>query len=101
MVEAVASVCIKGEPGAASNHMGTTSATVLTNMVVGECACADALSKYEALAASLPARQGLGSTPYRKYDGFWYPEHLMAPMLAVRDTFAVRGSGGSRSGVRW
>jgi len=59
-------------------------------MFVGESGCADALSKYEALAASLPARQGLGITPYRKYDGFWYPEHLMAPTLAVRDTFAAR-----------
>jgi len=59
-------------------------------MFVGESGCADALSKYEALAASLPARQGLGSTPYRKYNGFWYPEHLMAPTLAVRETFAAR-----------
>jgi estrone sulfotransferase len=60
-------------------------------MVVGENGCADGLSKYEALASSLPASQrGIGSTPYRKHEGFWYPEHLMAPALAVRDTFAAR-----------
>ncbi|RLM78126.1 cytosolic sulfotransferase 13-like [Panicum miliaceum] len=60
-------------------------------MIVGESGCADAFSKYEALASALPAsRQGLGSAPYRKHDGFWYPEHLMAPTLAMRDTFAAR-----------
>ncbi|OEL24170.1 Cytosolic sulfotransferase 16 [Dichanthelium oligosanthes] len=60
-------------------------------MVAGENGCANALSKYEALASSLPAsRQGLGSFPYRKFDGFWYPEHLMAPTLAMRDTFVAR-----------
>jgi hydroxyjasmonate sulfotransferase len=60
-------------------------------MIVGESGCADAFSKYEALASALPAsRQGLGNAPYRKHDGFWYPEHLMAPTLAMRDTFAAR-----------
>ncbi|RCV07799.1 hypothetical protein SETIT_1G274500v2 [Setaria italica] len=60
-------------------------------MVAGEDGCADGFSKYEALASSLPtSRQGLGSLPYRKHDGFWYPEHLMAPALAMRDAFAAR-----------
>ncbi|KAJ1280496.1 hypothetical protein BS78_04G237000 [Paspalum vaginatum] len=62
-------------------------------MVVGEKGCANAFSKYEALASSHPAsQQGLGSFPYRKYDGFWYPEHLLGPTLAVRDTFIARPS---------
>ncbi|CAN6253761.1 unnamed protein product [Urochloa humidicola] len=60
-------------------------------MVAGESGLADGLSKYEAQASSLPAsRRGQGSFPYRRYGGFWYPEHLMAPSLAMRDTFAAR-----------
>ncbi|KAG2660568.1 hypothetical protein PVAP13_1KG450700 [Panicum virgatum] len=43
-------------------------------MVVGESGGADAFfSKYEALASSLPARQGFGITPYREYHGFRSP----------------------------
>ncbi|CAM0152853.1 unnamed protein product [Urochloa decumbens] len=53
----------------------------------------DGLSKYESQALSLPAsRRGQGCFPYRKYGGFWYPEHLMAATLAMRDTFAARPS---------
>ncbi|CAL5054995.1 unnamed protein product [Urochloa decumbens] len=61
-------------------------------MVAGENGRADDdLSKYKAQALSLPAsRRGQGSFPYRKYGGFWYPEHLMAPTLAMLDTFAAR-----------
>ncbi|CAL4909195.1 unnamed protein product [Urochloa decumbens] len=60
-------------------------------MVAGENGRADGFSKYEAQASSLPAsRRGQGSFPYRKYGGFWYPEHLMAPTLAMLDTFAAR-----------
>uniref|UniRef100_A0A0A9BYM9 Sulfotransferase n=1 Tax=Arundo donax TaxID=35708 RepID=A0A0A9BYM9_ARUDO len=60
-------------------------------MVIGENGCTNAFAKYEALASSLPASQkGIGTFPYRKYDGFWYPEHLMAPTLAMGDTFVAR-----------
>jgi len=60
-------------------------------MVAGENGCANAFSKYEELASSLPAsQQSLGSSPYRKYEGFWYPDHLLAPTLAMRDTFVAR-----------
>ncbi|CAN6274905.1 unnamed protein product [Urochloa humidicola] len=60
-------------------------------MVASENGLADGLSKYEAQASSLPTSQrGQGSFPYRKYGGFWYPEHLMPASLAMRDTFAAR-----------
>ncbi|CAN6233929.1 unnamed protein product [Urochloa humidicola] len=62
-------------------------------MVAGEngLAVTDGLSKYEAQASSLTAsRRGQGSFSYRRYNGFWYPEHLMVPSLAMRDTFAAR-----------
>ena len=60
-------------------------------MVAGENGCANAFSKYEELASSLPASQkGIGSSPYRKHEGFWYPEHQLAPTLAMRDTFVAR-----------
>lgn len=61
-------------------------------MAAGENGCANDFSKYEELvASSLPAyQQGIGSSPYRKYEGFWYPEHLLAPTLMMRDTFVAR-----------
>lgn len=57
----------------------------------GEGWC-NALAKYEALASSLPSCHGLGSAPYRRYGGFWYPAHLMPATLAARDTFVARPS---------
>ncbi|XP_062197042.1 cytosolic sulfotransferase 5-like [Phragmites australis] len=59
-------------------------------MIVGENGCTDTFAKYEALVSSLPATQGLWNYTYRKYNGFWYPEHLMAPTLIMRDTFVAR-----------
>ncbi|XP_062217525.1 cytosolic sulfotransferase 15-like [Phragmites australis] len=72
-------------------------------MVVGENGCPNAFAKYEELAASL---LGQGSFPYRKYDGFWYPENLMAPTLAMRDTFVARPTdvilaSMPKSGITW
>ncbi|KAL6633769.1 hypothetical protein ACP70R_026440 [Stipagrostis hirtigluma subsp. patula] len=52
---------------------------------------ASAIAKYEALAPSLPYFDGLGgAAQYRKYGNFWYPAHLLPPMLAARDTFVAR-----------
>ncbi|CAN6253760.1 unnamed protein product [Urochloa humidicola] len=64
-------------------------------MVVGEngLAVTNGLSKYEAQASPLPAsRRGQGSFSYWRYGGFWYPEHLMVPSLAMRDMFAARST---------
>ncbi|XP_062221021.1 cytosolic sulfotransferase 16-like [Phragmites australis] len=70
-------------------------------MVAGENGCANTLAKYEATAASLQSSKGLGSFPYRKYDGFWYAEHLMAPTLAMQDTFVARPTTMPKSGTTW
>ncbi|GJN21865.1 hypothetical protein PR202_gb09386 [Eleusine coracana subsp. coracana] len=51
---------------------------------------ASAIAKYEALAPSLPRFDSNGGATRRKHGGFWYPEHLLAPTLAARDTFAAR-----------
>ncbi|CAD6234669.1 unnamed protein product [Miscanthus lutarioriparius] len=61
-------------------------------MVTDDNGCTNTFfSKYEALASSLPASEkGIGSFPYRKYEGFWYPEHLLVLTLAIRDTFVAR-----------
>ncbi|KAM0895968.1 hypothetical protein ACQ4PT_023490 [Festuca glaucescens] len=53
-------------------------------------AMADAWARYQAQASSLPTFPGLGGAPYRKYGNFWYPAHLMAPTLAMRDSFVAR-----------
>ncbi|TVU28023.1 hypothetical protein EJB05_19530, partial [Eragrostis curvula] len=52
---------------------------------------ASAIAKYEALASSLPCADGVrGAASYYKHGNFWYPAHMLAPMLAARDTFAAR-----------
>ncbi|KQK00800.1 cytosolic sulfotransferase 5 [Brachypodium distachyon] len=51
---------------------------------------ADGLARYEVLASSFPTCRGLGTSPYRKFNNFLYPAHLMAPTLAMRDTFVAR-----------
>ncbi|CAL4997397.1 unnamed protein product [Urochloa decumbens] len=57
----------------------------------GEDGCTNILSKYDALASSLPSSEkAIGDLRLRKYEGFWYLEHLLAPTLAMRDTFVVR-----------
>ncbi|CAL4997396.1 unnamed protein product [Urochloa decumbens] len=57
----------------------------------GEDGCTNILSKYDALASSLPSSEkAIGDLRLRKYEGFWYLEHLLAPTLAMRDTFVAR-----------